>query len=821
MPNHHKNFIAHVRQEKFLPDSWVTHDLAEHCIKVGELAQQFAQHRGGKIVYLGGHRHDLGKYRNLFQERIRIKSGYEQGVGEDAHIEQKVPPRATHSNAGAIQLYDHDKFFGVILAYIIAGHHTGLPDWSGDKTSLNARLNDEANRQELKEALDNAPKDFQALPELKTLLPKMLLEQKVTLANFHIWIRYLFSCLVDADFLDTENFMSPQLNQLRSNYPSLDALNALMKQHLTVLQITSKPSQVNYIRQQILEQCLATSQVNQSIFTLTVPTGGGKTLSSMAFALEHAIKFAKKRIIYAIPFTSIIEQNAQVFKSIFDSDEQSAVIEHHSNLEFSDDLETARTRLASENWDAPIIVTTNVQLFESLFASRTSQCRKIHNIADSVIVLDEAQKIPRDFQKPITAMMTELSKNYGVTWVLCTATQPKLDKTVNSFDHVLLDGLPTPYPIIQDEVQLVKDLERVKIHFPSHNERLSWEQVANEIVLEPKSCVLAIVNTRNDAKALYQAIQANLNDKEAIVIHLSAGMCPAHRKLIILLINRILAKFHQGELTTPFYVISTQLIEAGVDVDFPVVYRAMTGLDSIAQSAGRCNREGKLNALGELGKVVIFEPEKDAPQGELRQAQQTTREILDEIQANPLSPTAFYRYFTLFNAKGNPDKNQICDDLTAVKDAGTALSIKFRTAAEKFSLIDDNGVSVICPFYHPFINFSLADKVHAIDNLLADNPSKYWLEAFTNLSTHLNEMLPVEKLLNSLEHHAKNPTKDKSYRWLYRQLQQYTITIPKTVYEKNPAMFYSKAGLIVAREYDSWQGVAWQNLPMSGDDVVW
>lgn len=820
MPSSENIFIAHVRQNDSQQNNWIIHDLAEHCIQVGELAKQFANQRGGELIYLGGHRHDLGKYRNLFQQRIRVKSGYEKGVGEEAHIEQKAP-RATHSNAGAIQLYQHDKFFGVILAYIIAGHHTGLPDWSGDQKSLSNRLQNVDNLQELTEALENAPQDFKALPELKTLLPKMLLEQRVTLKTFHIWIRYLFSCLVDADFLDTENFMSPNINQLRGSYPSLGELNKLMKQHLNTMQSSNKPSEVNQIRSQILEQCLNASQANQSIFTLTVPTGGGKTLSSMAFALEHAIRFDKKRIIYAIPFTSIIEQNAQVFKSIFDNEQQASVIEHHSNLEFSDDYETARTRLASENWDAPIIVTTNVQLFESLFASRTSQCRKIHNIADSVIVLDEAQKIPRDFQKPITEMMTELSKNYGVTWVLCTATQPKLDKTVNSFGKVLLEGLPTAYPIIQDAEQLVKDLERVKIHFPKDNTRLSWEQVASEIVLEPKSCVLAIVNTRSDAKALYQAIQASLKEKEAIVIHLSAGMCPAHRKLVILLINRILAKFHQGKLTIPFYVISTQLIEAGVDVDFPVVYRAMTGLDSIAQSAGRCNREGNLNELSELGKVVVFEPEKDAPQGELGQAQFATREILDEIKDDPLSPKAFYRYFTIFNAKGTPDKHQICEDLTAVKDAGTALSIKFRTASEKFSLIDDNGISVICPFYHPFINLSLSDKVDAIDKLLTDNPSDVWVKKFADLAIHSNEILPVEKLLNSLEKNSKNPSKDKSYRWIYRQLQQYTITIPKTIYDKNHAIFYAKAGLIVAREYDFWQGVTWQNLPMSGDDVVW
>ncbi|MGP5556262.1 CRISPR-associated helicase Cas3' [Psychrobacter celer] len=815
-----QKFIAHVRQSD--NGEWLIHDLFEHCEEVGKLAEQFAGELGGAFAKLQGRYHDVGKYRIPFQERIRIKSGF--GFDEEAHLEQKAG-KASHSHAGAMLIYQTDSFLGAVLAYTIAGHHTGLPDWTNPTAAcLSSRLQSDDAKLELEQALQNLPSSFREIPRnLNTLLPQFILENGLRYETWHIWIRFLFSCLVDADFLDTEYFMSPEQTTLRGDYPSLDALRVKLQQYMHNLHSTSSNSKVNRVRHDIYKQCVDAGQVEDSIFTLTVPTGGGKTLSSMAFALEHARHFGKKRIIYAIPFTTIIEQNAQVFKNIFeekpqDEDSQNeslkgsfCVIEHHSNLDQPLSKESSKNRLASENWDAPIIVTTNVQLFESLFASRTSQCRKIHNIVNSVIVLDEAQKIPRNFQKPITDMMRELSKNYGVTWLLCTATQPKLDQHIDAFGHTIFEGLPTPHRIISNEIELASQLKRVDIFFPKKNERWDWYQTANNIVNEHSKCVLAIVNTRRDANELYKQIR--ILDPDAILIHLSASMSPMHRELMIIFINQILTKHHKGELDCPFYVVSTQLIEAGVDVDFPIVYRAMTGLDSIAQSAGRCNREGNLDGMG---KVVVFQPEKDAPKGELLQAQNTTYEVLEDIQSAPLSPTAINQYFALFNSKGNPDKYGITDLLTVEKETDTPLAIKFRTASEQFNLIDNKGITVICPFYHEIMHKD-SDKLtkqQLVAQILDEYPAQSWLKLLESKSHCQDEILPVDKLINLLE-------RDKANRWVYRKLQRYSVTIPKNIIKNNQKMFILKAGLYIAKDYNFFTGIVCDYEPLTKDECIW
>jgi len=324
------------------------------------------------------------------------------------------------------------------------------------------------------------------------------------------------------------------------------------------------------------------------IYTLTVPTGGGKTLSSMGFALNHAVKYGKHRVIYVIPYTSIIEQTADQFRAIFGE----AVIEHHSNLDSTDEAkENARSRLACENWDAPVIVTTTVQFFESLFASRTSRCRKLHNIVNSVVILDEAQLLPPDFLAPILEALKELQKNYGVTVVFCTATQPALGphKTMD-FDFKGIDGMKE---IMDDPAMLHKALKRTEIRQVRNLEPLTWDDVAGEIT--NNESVLCIVNRRDDARTLWELLPEGS-------IHLSALMCGAHR---VRKIKEIKERLRNG---VPTRVVSTQLVETGVDVDFPVVYRAMAGLDSIAQAAGRCNREG----LRAKGKVFVFTPPSEA-----------------------------------------------------------------------------------------------------------------------------------------------------------------------------------------------------------------
>ena len=440
----------------------------------------------------------------------------------------------------------------------------------------------------------------------------------------------------------------------------------------------ANPSPINRIRADVLRQCREKAAGPPGLYTLTVPTGGGKTLSSLAFGLEHAIQYGKRRIIYAIPYTSIIEQTANVFRDIFGN----AVLEHHSNLD--SEKETTASRLAAENWDAPLIVTTNVQLFESLFAARTGRCRKLHNLVNSVILLDEAQLLPPAFLQPILDAMRLLIEHYGVTFVLCTATQPALSSRTDGHGKTWLHGLDSATEIVTGIEDLYRKLDRVTVSLPADwNAPGNWDEIASSIALHPS--VLAIVNTRADCRELHRRMPAG-------TLHLSALMCGEHRSYVIQKIKEKLP--HE-----PVRVVSTQLIEAGVDVDFPVVYRALAGLDSIAQAAGRCNREGSQSGKG---KVIVFVPPKAAPAGLLRFGEDASKTILHECPDNLLAPELFSLYFERYYAKVGKDgldKHGIQELLT--KDAAQC-QIQFRTAADRFHLIDEDGsVSVIVPYMNP------------------------------------------------------------------------------------------------------------------------
>lgn len=783
------NFIAHVRQEN---GQFHTHLLTDHLQKVAQLAAQFAGNRGKEYARIAGLLHDLGKAQAAFQEYIRHKSGFER---ENAHLEDveaTKPKRVPHSTAGAKYVVNQlEPMIATMLAYLIAGHHAGLADWQSSG-SLKHRLNtadDELTNSLTPFENNQLPQSLIQIDEnqLVSHFPAFLGENFY--AEVHIWLRFLFSCLVDADFLDTEAFMygfanadEAKANGIRPTFPSLTELHEQYVQYMANLAQKSDQNLItNQKRAEILQQCFQAAELDKSLFSLTVPTGGGKTLASLGFALKHALKFGKKRIIYAIPFTSIIEQNADVFRKIFDKD---VVLEHHSNLDIKEENETAKNRLATENWDAPLIVTTNVQLFESLFASRTSRCRKIHNIADSVIILDEAQQLPRDFQKPITDMMRVLAKNYGVTFVLCTATQPKLDKDTDSFGRVLMKGLNDVHEIIKNPTQLAEDLRRVTFRLPENHHKQSWQQIADEIA--EQDCVLAIVNTRKHARLLFDALPTN-----GIKLHLSANMCAEHRSEIITLIRFLLAEKQAGNLTKPLWVVSTQLIEAGVDLDFPVVYRAMAGLDSIAQSAGRCNREGK---LPEKGQVVVFRAEDGAPNGSLKQGQDITEEMLHaNLLTDPLSPQAFTDYFARYNTKGERDKHKICSDLTADCNEDNPLEIKFRTAAEKFRLIDNAGVALIVPF-SPLIdeNNGKILKNQELTAFFSQHDIQDLSQRRMPYSEQSNLPEKLEMWLSCLEN---DPLKNK---WVYKKLQRYTITIYENELKKLPPnVVFQRAGLLI------------------------
>lgn len=662
-------YLAHVRQ---LPDGrWIEHFLEEHLLAVAVLAAEFASvFNSQDWARLSGLWHDLGKFREKFQQYIKSVSGYDA----EAHIEG-APGRVDHSTAGAIHAIEKLGMPGRIIAYLIAGHHAGLPDWNGEAASLFQRLENGKAQGYLTEARLAEP-DAVLLdqPPPASLPPKD--------GSLALWIRMLFSCLVDADFLDTEAFMNERRKDLRAGYPALNELLSAFDQYMNDKTANATDSPVNRIRAEVLRQCCEKATLPPGLFSLTVPTGGGKTLSSTAFALNHAMHHGKQRVIYVIPYTSILEQTAEIFRKIF-GDEN--VIEHHSNLD--PDKEDSRSRLATENWDAPIIVTTNVQFFESLFAARTSRCRKLHNIVNSVVVLDEAQLLPPEFLAPILHVMQDLSQNYKVSFVLSTATQPAFSPRPR------FAGLKNVQELMDDPDGLYVDLKRVEAELPQDfNAPRTWESIAEE--LQRYDSILCIVNSRADCRTLHALMPRD-------TIHLSALMCGQHRSEVI---TDIKQRLKDGISTR---VISTQLVEAGVDMDFPVVYRALAGLDAVAQAAGRCNREGTLPGMG---KIVVFIPPKPAAPGLLRKAQQSGQEIMRLTEGDPLTRERFEAYFRHYYASLNSlDEENIIGllDMHNRVEARRA-EFSFRTAADKFQLIKEEGQTAVIVHYGESHNFIAA-----------------------------------------------------------------------------------------------------------------
>jgi len=650
--------LAHVKQRD--DGTWDRHPLEAHLLSVSSIAGGFAAvFTSAEWGRLAGLWHDLGKYQPEFQEYIRSASGF------DAHIET-APGRVKHAIAGAIHAAETLGPYGRLLAYLIAGHHAGLPDWHPGE-ARGAALS-----QELKDEVTTLAKSKSggALPEILDpgiALPKPPIHETL---EIHFWLRMLFSSLVDADFLDTEEFMGDGKTGLRGNYATISDLRTVYDRHMAE-KFAIADTHVKHLRADIRDTCLTHAADAPGLFSLTVPTGGGKTLASLGFALHHAERHGLKRIIYVIPYTSIIEQTADVFRGVFKGIEPAPVIEHHSNLEVEN--ETPKSRLACENWDAPVVVTTNVQFFESLYAAKPSRCRKLHNIAESIVILDEAQLLPPEHLKPILDALRQLVDRYRVTVVLSTATQPALGKTRRDpFGRTVLEGLGAARELAPDPARLYRELERVTVNLPkSPDDRRTWDDVAAELAQCEQ--VLCIVNRRDDAEELWRKLPKG-------AIHLSARMCGAHRAEVIADIRHRLAA---GE---PIRVASTQLVEAGVDLDFPVVYRAMAGLDSIAQAAGRCNREGN---LPEKGRVVVFNPPKPSPSGLLLKAEQAAQRVLAGSSGEPLTPLNYARYFDHFYGDVNShDKEGVMDLLT--RDAAQG-EIQFRTAAEKFRLIPDQG----------------------------------------------------------------------------------------------------------------------------------
>lgn len=655
-----------------LDESGNEHLLLKHLQDVAALAKEFASpFGGGDWAYVAGLLHDLGKYAAGFQRMLSTANGYA------AHIESDGIDERDHSTAGAIHASLRAKLGGLgkQIAFAIAGHHAGL----SDQSSLDDRLQ-LPNKQKLYEsALRGGAAEVLSVTPPGRLTPAGLKTEDIK-RFLDLWTRMIFSSLCDADFLDTERFFQQDKSTQRTQGPGLCELAHKLASSMELLEQKaleqeSLPSEVNRVRREIRLACEQSAKKPQGVFSLTVPTGGGKTLAAMTFALAHAREHGLQRVIVAIPYTSIIEQNAKVYRDVFGED---AVLEHHSAL--GPDQETPRSRIASDNWDAPIVVTTTVQLFESLFGNRPGVCRKLHRLVRSVIILDEAQTLPPALLAPTLDLLDQLVRFFSVSVVFSTATQP-------AFSRSRLPQLPGSGPqigfakieeIVPSEVRAFERLRRTRTIWGDTEKATPYTAVAQELAALPD--VLAIVHRRDDARTLCQLVDKELNHTETL--HLSALMCPQHRSQVL---EQIKERKRRNE---PVRLVATQLVEAGVDLDFAVVYRTLAGLDSLAQAAGRCNREGKQTQLGELR---VFLAETKPPPGVPRQAMAVTIELLrggvppDLQQAEP-----FHAYFSRLYSVNDLDAKGILSDREA---------FRFQTVAQKFRLIEDGfSAPLVIPF---------------------------------------------------------------------------------------------------------------------------
>ncbi len=623
------------------------HLLIDHLQAVGAGAREFADSfNAGPWGEIAGLWHDLGKYAPSFQAMIRRENGYEAHIEVAANDDQR-----DHSSAGALYALKVLGSSSLPVSLAIASHHAGLPDAEEFKQRVQRR----ANRLEVTLAA-KPPADLIAARSLPPW-PSRSQDREAEMRRLELWTRMLFSALCDADFLDTEKFFRGDASPLKGGWKDIGYLRERLDTHVDQLASRASSGAVNQVRRDVLEACRSSSTGPVGVYTLTVPTGGGKTLAAMSFALRHAEAHGLRRVVCVLPFTAIIEQNAGVYREALGED---AVLEHHSAIDPK--RETARNRVASENWDAPVVVTTTVQLFESLFADRPSACRKLHRLAKSVIVLDEAQALPAGMLEPILDALQQLSAEFGTTIVISTATQPALGKS-----SWLPTGFERTQEIVPAEVKAFERLRRVQVRWPKADERTALTSLCSEIVAE--SDVLAIVHRRVDARELCEAIDGRVGSRQAI--HLSALMCPEHRSKVLGEVRRLKSS---GQ---PVRMVATQLVEAGVDLDFAVVYRAMGGFDSLAQAAGRCNREGKL----EMGNLRVFLAESEPPPGVPRTALQVAMGMLREDPALDLfDPTVHRRFFERLYGAKNLDSKGIQEQRS---------QLNFKTVAQTFQVIED------------------------------------------------------------------------------------------------------------------------------------
>lgn len=629
--------------------------LSAHSRNVADKAREFAELLGfADVANLAGLLHDLGKYRGPFQEYLL---GKRPGSVETHHAVYGAALAFTRGWLGP--------------AFAIAGHHAGLHDLSDLQALVCGEKYDAMNR--LVPLIDQFEAELGKIPD-ELAQPEFANPEKDK-AVTEFYVRMLFSCLVDADFLDTEQFATGQ-----ARYPvKLDAPLLLKRLQVHRGKFDSS-GELNRLRNRVFEDCLARAAEPAGFFSLTVPTGGGKTLSSMAFALEHAQRHGMQRVIVVIPYLSIIEQNAAEYRKVLDPQDEGIVIEHHSAVVARDDNEEqgrSPEELAAENWDAPVVVTTSVQFVESLFANRTSKCRKLHNIANSVVLLDEVQTLPSHLLNPLLHILRDIKEHYGTSFVFATATQPAFRRSTSLSSGFDANEVKE---IVSQPGELFRKLGRVV--YEVRPIESSWSELAEEWREEPQA--LGVVNTRKQAAEWWELLRGQ---REEGVLHLSSAMCAEHRTEVLI---EARWRLENGKSC---WLVATQVVEAGVDIDFPLVYRALGPLDSIVQAAGRCNREGRLPGKG---RMVVFRPtDAKLPGGVYRVATDIAARLLEQLSTDDLSgePGLFRRYFgELFQYV--PTDHQRRRESSIQEDRER---LCFREVARKAKVIVDDTHAVVAP----------------------------------------------------------------------------------------------------------------------------
>ncbi|MCU0772226.1 MAG: CRISPR-associated helicase Cas3' [Verrucomicrobia bacterium] len=688
--------------------------LVSHLVGVAHRARSFAAHFGSEEqAELAGLLHDLGKAEPEFQKRIHKAAGLSKEDG-------KKQPHAHHG--AALLLQDQERGGPVWpVAFAINGHHAGLHDRHNlhkPRTEYAKGRTAEATLIGSSEWKDHAwpiSSFGKNLPEWLDNLPFVTPEQRsAKLRAVELYTRFLFSALVDADRLDTEDHERTQkrLPDLRRTWrfgaaalAAESAVSELLREMIVAIQKRREQAiakgasgDVLSIRQEVLNHCTSAASKDRGIFSLSVPTGGGKTLASLDFALRHIQAQNDRttephqklrRIIVVIPYLSIIQQTAREMKNVFGeltddgnpTEAEPVVLEHHSQAQDlpvdekkvdagkASDYSARRSlrQLAAENWDAPIVVTTTVQFFDSLFSRRPADARKLHNIAQSVIIFDEVQTFPPRLMQPILDVLGELTnpgRPYGCSLVLCTATQPALSREVNDEPWAFEAGRVRPIVPAAEATKHFRTLARVEYDWQQveADTSVSWSNLAEQVLSEsPRQRALVVVNTRRQARKLFDTIRERLGNEEKrkALFHLSTWMTPAHRVEVLHEVNR---RLKAGE---PCFLVSTQCIEAGVDVDFPAVWRALGPYDSIVQAAGRCNRSGALqdpDGQPVKGVMRVFRPEdhdKSMPQGVYQTATSQTELLRRMKGADPHNPDSFPQYFRLLYQLSVPDECEI------------------------------------------------------------------------------------------------------------------------------------------------------------------